>query len=326
MSGNDTVFGNGPATLTGYRRRPRQRGVPFIHDCVWVDGELVPQDEALAFSKLPALHYGPGVHEAIRCYMTARGPAIFRLEAHLQRFLHRARRQGVPDLHHTLAQLRRAAHVTVQVNNYSSCYLRPVLFFLETQRPHVAVAAWAWPGSPAGAVDTGEGVHLLLAAQGATEHEQDQETSLQESLAMGLRSAARKRGFAEAIVLDDVGRVAGCSAEGLFVVDDGVVYTPRLAQSPGITRDTVMTLTTDLGYELVEKTLSRAELYAADEIFVAGIAATVLPVRSLGERPVGTGRPGPVSRAVQQAYVNTVQGKGARSREWLEYVMMEPLF
>jgi branched-chain amino acid aminotransferase len=258
--------------------------------------------------------------------MTARGPAIFRLEAHLQRFLQQAQREGVADLHFTLTQLRRAAHVTVQVNNYSSCYLRPVLFFVETQRPHVALATWAWPGSPEEALAVDEGVRLLLATHAAEEHAKDEEALSPDPLSMRLRAAARKGGFAGAIVLDDAGRVSHCTVEGLFVVDDGVVYAPRLTQPAGVTRDTVMALTADLGYEVVEKALSRAELYAADEIFVAGVAAAVLPVRTLGERPVGTGRPGPVARAVRQAYVNTVRGRGARSREWLEYVMMEPLY
>lgn len=305
-------------------------------DCMWIDGELVPLAEATVHILNPTLHYGPGVFEGIRCYETARGPALFRLEAHLKRFLQAVQRLGVQDLPQGLVDLRRAAHVTVQANNLSSCYVRPVLYFtgamgldLDSYRPSVAVAAWKWDGLT-GEVKHETGVRVMVTSLAQTRRNADpSEGSVTNHYANTImaKATARRAGFDEAILLDDEGRVAQCTGENLFIAHDGVLYTPpRPGTLEDVARDTVVTLATDLGYTVIEERLSRDQLLAADEAFLCSTATEVVPVREIDSRLLSEGRIGPLTRAIQHLYFNTVRGLGRRSRGWLEYVMMEPLF
>lgn len=305
-------------------------------DCMWIDGELVPMAQATVHILNPTLHYGPGVFEGIRCYETARGPALFRLEAHLQRFLQSVQMLGVQELPQGLVELRRAAHVTVQVNNLSSCYVRPVLYFtggldldLDSYRPTVAVAAWKWDGLK-GQVKQERGVSVRVSSLA----EMHRQVGTSEAGAANhyvntilARSAARRAGFDEAVLVDADGLVVQCTGENLFVVRGGVLYTPPRAGGLGdVARDTVITLAADLGYRVVEGPLSREQLHAADEAFLCSTATEVVPVREIDSRLLGDGQAGSLTRALQHLYFNTVRGLGRRSRGWLEYVMMEPLF
>lgn len=311
-------------------------GSPYRAECAWVDGELIPFEEATVHILNPTMHYGPGVFEGIRCYQTARGPAIFRLQAHLKRFMESIRVLGVQDMPYDLAELRRAVHATVQVNHFESCYIRPVLFFtgpmgldLDSYRPAVAVAAWEWP-SLMGKEKSEKGINAMVSSF----TRMHPNASMTKGKINGqyvnsilAKSIAHRAGFEEAILLDPEGYVAECTGENVFVVRDEVVYTPpRASVLEGITRDTVATLAEDLGYAVVEERLSRDQLYVADEVFVSGTAAEVVPVTGIDFRPVGAGKPGPVTRAVRKLYFETVRGRGARSRGWLEYVMTEPVF
>jgi branched-chain amino acid aminotransferase len=308
---------------------------PFYSDCIWLDGDLVPYEEATVHLLSPTLHYGPGVFEGIRCYATARGPGIFRLEAHLQRFLQSVKVLGLLDLRWTMADLRRAVAATVQANSFQACYIRPVLYFggsmgldLDSYEPHLAVAAWEWDPLLGGA--SKQGVRVMVSSF----TRMHPNASLTKGKLNGqyvnsilAKSVAKRAGFDEAILLDAEGYVAECTGENLFVVRDSVIYTPpRASVLEGITRDTVITLAGDLGYRVVEERLSRDQLYIADEIFICGTAAEVVPVAEVDFRPVGDGQRGPISRALQSLYFETVRGRGARSPGWVEYVMMEPLY
>jgi branched-chain amino acid aminotransferase len=321
-------YGMAPA-----RSRVRER--PLFHsDCIWMEGELVPLEEATARLLSPAVHVGPGVSEGVRCYATERGPGVFRLEAHLQRFLLSVRALGVLDFRWAMADLRRAVAATVQANSLQSCYIRPALYFgdvglePDNDEPRLAVAAWEWQ-PPLG--DAGRpGIRLMVTSftpmQPSASLARD---SLDRQVANSVlaRSVARRAGFDEAILLDAEGYVAGCTGENLFAVRDGVIYTtPRAGVPEGIARDTVITLAGDLGYRVVEQRLSRDQLYTADELFVCGAAAEVVPAREIDSRPVGGGQIGPVSAAIQSLYVETARGRGARSAGWVEYVIMEPLY
>ena len=326
---------SGPTTTDKGRLR-EPAATPHRADCVWVDGELIPFEEATVHILNPTMHYGPGVFEGIRCYQTARGPAIFRLQAHLKRFMESVRVLGVRELGYNLADLRQAVHATVQVNHFESCYIRPVLFFtggmsldLDSYRPAVAVAAWEWDALMG--EEKGETGISVMVSSFTRMHPNASMTkgkiNGQYVNSILAKSIAHRAGFEEAVLLDPEGYVAECTGENVFVVRDGVVYTPpRATVLEGITRDTVTTLAQDMGYTVVEERLSRDQLYVADEVFVSGTAAEVVPVTAIDFRPVGTGEPGPITQAVRHLYFETVRGRGPRSRGWLEYVMTEPVF
>lgn len=318
---------------------PQQRRVVsrLSSECVWLNGELVPVEDASAQVLNPALHYGPGALEEIRCYLTRRGPAIFRLEAHLQRFLQAARALGAGDLRYTLFDLRRAVHVTVQVNNLSTCTVRPVLYFepgldphVEAYQPTIAIVAGDWSNVDDGQ-SKGQGVRAIVSS--FDQVQANVETGPgnfdgQLASAIAGRSLAQDAGVEEAILLDPHGYVAGCAGQILFIVRDGAVYTPPQAgASTDVARNTAITLLEDSGVRVVEEArLTREHLYAAEEVFLCSIASEVVPVRQIDGRERDGGRVGPVARSVQQLYADTVRGQGRRSRGWLEYVMMEPLF
>lgn len=331
--------GDGHYTLPIQQRRAgtAQARPALRSECVWMDGELVPFEDATVHVLNPTLHYGPGLFEEIRCYSTARGPAVFRLETHLQRFLRSGQALGVGDLRYGMIDLRRAVHVTVQVNNLTSCYVRPILYFAgamdleeDSHQPSVAVVAGEWT-----ARDSRErretGIRVMVSPLAHLHPGAEVRKSTpggQYVNTILARSVARRAGFDEAVLLDSRGYVADCTAENLFVVHDDVIYTsPRPGgASENVARETAVILARDLGYTVAEEPLAREQLYGAHEAFVCGTASEVAPVCEIDFQTLGDGRPGPITRAVQALYADTVRGRGRRSRGWLEYVMMEPLF
>lgn len=299
-------------------------------DYIWMDGKLVPFEQATIHVINPTLHYGPGVFEGVRCYQTPRGPAIFRLREHLERFLDSIHILGVDDFPYTLDELRDAVHETVRVNGFDSCYIRPFMFLdgplgmnMDLSRPRVAIAAWEW-GPYLGEEAKKSGIHMMVASFSRLHPN----VNMTKAKITGnyvnsilVKTLALRSGYDEAAILDPQGYVSECTGENIFLVSKGKLYTPPLALVlEGITRDTILTLAGDRGIVVEEKMITRDELYIADEAFISGTAAEVVGVRMVDYRTVGDGKVGPITRLLQTAYDVAVRGSGSHSDEWLDYV------
>jgi branched-chain amino acid aminotransferase len=297
---------------------------------IWLDGDLVPFEQATVHFLNPTMHYGTGVFEGIRCYETAKGSAVFRLHEHLQRFVDSAHIIGLDQYPYSVRELHHAVHVTIRANGFSECYIRPLIYMtgpltldLDDWAAVTGIAVWEW-GPFLGKEAADKGVRMMVSS--FTRHHPN--VMMTKAKVSGnyanstlAKTLAKRAGFDEAIMLDPQGYVAECTGENLFVVRDQVVYTPpRATVLEGITRDSIVTLARDLGYLVVEEPIGRDQLYIADEIFVCGTAAEVVPVREIDFRTIGSGRPGKVTRAVQDSFRSVVAGLGPRSHEWLDYV------
>jgi branched-chain amino acid aminotransferase len=301
-------------------------------ELIWMDGELVPYEQATVHLLTPTLHYGPGVFEGIRCYQTPQGPAVFRLQDHLQRFLESIHILGVRDFPYTVEALRQATHQVIQANHFTECYIRPIMYLkgpmgmnMDLSRPCVGIAAWEW-GPYLGEAAKETGVHMMVASL----------TRLHPNISMTkakltgnyvnslmIKTLALRSGYDEAVILDPQGYVAECTGENLFMVRRGRLITPPLDNVlEGLTRDSVLTLARDEGLPVAEQMITRDQLYIADEVFITGTAAELVPVRMVDYRKVGEGRPGPITRLLAKAYDLNVHGQGAHAREWLDYVPM----
>lgn len=298
-------------------------------DYIWMDGELVPWAEAKVHVLTHALHYGSGVFEGIRCYDTAEGPAVFRLTDHMKR-LERSAKMLFMDLGYSVSELVEAVKETVRANNLPECYIRPIAFrgygvmgLDPIPAPvQVSIAVWPWEtymGAEAlsHGVDVGvsswrqRGINSLPPAIKATGN------YLNSSLA---RIEANRHGYNEAILLNEEGKVCEGTGENLFIVRGGVLYTPPVADGilEGITRDSIMVIARNLGLEVVERSLVRTDLYTADEMFMTGSAAEVVPVRSVDGRVLGDA--GPVTLELQRTFFRVVHGEEPGYEEWLERV------
>ncbi len=298
---------------------------------IWLDGELVPWDEAKVHVLSHALHYGSGVFEGIRAYATDRGPAVFRLQEHMERMVRGAKAYGIP-LDVTADDLCAIAVEVMAANELPEAYLRPLAFLglgsiglnpagAET---HLMVAAWQW-----GAYLGEDGIRNGIRGATSSWRRIDHNSLIPSAKGTGayLNSILAKReavqaGYDEAILLNTAGYISEGSGENIFVIKDGVVSTPPTSDGclEGITRDTVVTLLRAENVEVRERSLTRASLYYADEVFVVGTAAEVTPLREVDDRPVGDGRPGPITRLVQEAYADVVRGKVAEYDHWLTWV------
>jgi branched-chain amino acid aminotransferase len=301
---------------------------------VWMNGELVPYEKATLHFLTPALHYGVGVFEGIRAYQTDRGPAIFRHREHMERLNNSARVLGFRELPYTPDELMAAARQVVAANGFDECYIRPLIYLAEggwnltvdAGKPHVGIAVWEWRNylGP-------EALEAGIRANIATFTRHHPNVMMTKAKITGnyansvlAKTESMRLGFEEAILLDPQGYVAECTGENLFVVRGGKIFSPNLApQLEGITRNTLITLAGDLGYEVIEVPLSRDQLYTADEVFVCGTAAECIALREIDFRTIGAGKMGPVTRAIQQAYQEAIHGRHARSAEWLDYVRVE---
>jgi len=302
-------------------------------DKIWMNGELVDWADAKIHVGTHGLHYGSGVFEGIRAYETPKGSAVFRLSDHLQR-LHNSARLLNMDLGYSQAELRSACMELIGANGVAECYLRPIAFFgygelgvSATGNPvDVVIMSWPW-GTYLGADGLAKGIRAKISSW--TRIGPNVIPHVAKATGIYLNSMlavmeANRAGYDEAILLTDDGYVADGSGENLFVIKDGTIYTPDLSASilPGITRDTIIQIAQDLGYTVVEKQLIRTDLYLADEVFMTGTAAEVTPLREIDDQPIGP--PGPVTLAIQQAYMDTVRGKSERWAQWLEYATTEP--
>ncbi len=300
-------------------------------ELIWMNGEFVAWDDAKVHVLTHGLHYGTGVFEGVRCYDTEIGPAVFRHAEHVDRLFRSAELYYMP-LPFTREQLRAATLDLIGRNGLRACYIRPLAFrgygtmgLFPLESPvDVTIAAWPW-----GAYLGDEGKRDGIRAQVSSWRRISPDSLIPAAKATGqylnsilAKIESHKAGYQEAILLDDHGYVCEGSGENVFVVRDGIIATPPLSASilDGISRKTAITLARDLGFELVERNLTRAELYLADEIYLTGTAAELVPVREIDDHAIGTGKPGEITRAVQQAFEDALHGRTERYREWLDPV------
>src|SRR5438067_38669 len=295
---------------------------------IWMNGDLVDWNDARVHVGTHGLHYGSGIFEGIRAYETAKGSAVFRLTEHLKRFDNSARLLGM-ELGYSVEDLRQACHDVIAANGLPECYLRPIAFFgygelgvSAVGNPvDVVIMSWPW-GAYLGEDGLKNGIRAKISSwqrvgPNVIPHvAKATGVYVNSMLAVG---EANRAGYDEAIMLTAEGTIADGSGESIFIVRDGVIYTPDLSASilVGITRDTVIQIAQDLGHRVVEKPLIRTDLYLADEVFVVGTAAEVTPIREVDDQVVGP--PGPVTVEIQQAYLDTVHGRSDRWSQWLEY-------
>lgn len=300
---------------------------------IWMDGKLVDYHSATVPFLSPALHYGLGVFEGIRCYGTERGPAVFRLREHMERLVDSALVFGWRSLPYGVEDLIAAVKEVVRANGFRSCYIRPLIYQasdipslnLDQGEPKVGIAAWEW-GDYLGAESREKGVRANISS--FTRHHPNVMMTKAKitgnySNSVLAKTESTRLGFAEAIMLDPQGYVAECTGENLFLVRRGKLFTPHTAPLlEGITRDALITLAGDLGLSVTCEPVSRDQLYIADEVFVCGTAAEVIAVTEIDFRTVGSGSMGPVTRQIQDQFHAVVSGKHPRSAAWLDYVNM----
>src|SRR5271155_1411841 len=298
---------------------------------VWLNGKLLPFDEATLHFLTPALHYGIAVFEGIRCYATDDGPAIFRLKDHMARLFDSARVLGFREMPFTEEEVTAGVRQVVAVNGFSECYIRPLIYLAEdgwnlsidAGAPHVGVAVWEWT-KYLGEEALARGVRAQVSSY--TRHHPNATMSKAKISGNYVNSALAKTesvrlGFDEAILLDPQGYVAECTGENLFLVRGDALHTPPAATVlEGITRDTILAFAREFGIGVVETPISRDQLYIADEVFVCGTAAEVIALREIDFRAIGSGRTGPVTRKFQQAYADVTHGRHPLSAQWLDYL------
>ena len=295
---------------------------------IWMNGELVDWADATVHVGVHGLHYGSGVFEGIRAYETPKGTAVFRLSEHLER-LERSAKLLYMELPYSQDELKSATWDLIGANDLPSCYLRPIAFYgygqlgVSARGNPVDVAIMAWPwGAYLGEEGLRNGIRIKVSSwqrvgPNVIPHvAKATGVYLNSMLAVG---EANRAGYDEAILLTAEGTIADGSGESIFIVRDGVLYTPDLSASilVGITRDSVIQIAQDLGYRVVEKPLIRTDLYLADEVFMCGTAAEVTPIREVDDHLVGP--PGPITTEIQQAYLDTANGRTERWAQWLEY-------
>ena len=297
---------------------------------IWLDGKLVPWREAKTHVLTHTLHYGMGVFEGVRAYKAEKGPAIFRLQDHTDRLFRSAHilNMPMPFDKETLNEAQRAA---VRENNLESAYIRPMCFYgsegmglrADNLKVHVMVAAWSW-GAYLGAEGMEKGirirtssytrhhVNITMCKAKANGNYMNSMLALQEAIACG---------YDEAMLLDNEGYVAEGSGENIFLVRDGVLYTPDLTSAlDGITRNTIFRFAAQLGIPVKEKRITRDEVYVADEAFFTGTAAEVTPIREVDNRIIGAGKRGPITEKLQSMYFDVVHGRHESHLDWLSYV------
>ena len=297
---------------------------------IWFDGEMVDWREAKIHVLTHTLHYGMGVFEGLRAYEAEKGTAIFRLKAHTDRLFESARimNMTIPFDKDTLNEAQLAA---VRDNNLKSAYVRPMCFYgsegmglrADNLKVHVMVAAWEW-----GAYLGQEALENGIRIRKSTFIKNDSHPSMYLAKANGnyinsmlALDEALKNGYDEALLLDSKGNVAEGSGENIFMVKDGVIYTPTLVASlNGITRNTIITLAREQGYDVVETIIKIEELYAADEVFFTGSAAEVTPIREIDDNIIGNGSRGPVTEKLQNMYFDLVHGRLDIHPDWLNYI------
>ena len=298
---------------------------------IWKNGELVPFEQATLHFLTPALHYGAAVFEGIRSYDTPKGAAIFRLREHAERLMNSAYVLGFRELPWTVDDLVTAHNDTVRANGFNDCYIRPLIYLdgggwnlnVDVGKPSLMIAVWEW-NNYLGEEALAKGIRANISS--FTRHHPN--VSMTKAKISGnyvnsilAKTESVRLGFEEAIMLDPQGYVAECTGENLFVVKKRKIYTPATAPVlEGITRQSVVTIAADLGYEVIETPVSRDQLYNADEVFVCGTAAEVIGLSEIDFRKIGDGTSGAVTREIQNVYHDAIRGKVEKYESWCEYV------
>jgi branched-chain amino acid aminotransferase len=300
-------------------------------DLIWHNGELIAWEDAKIHVLTHGLHYGTGVFEGERAYDTQMGTAIFRHRDHLERLLKSAELYYMP-VPYTLEELRAATHGVIATNSLRECYVRPIVYrgygqmgLYPLDAPvDVTIAAWPW-----GAYLGEEGKLCGVRAKVSSWRRIPHDALIPHAKACGqylnsvlAKIEASKAGYDEAILLDHHGFVSEGSGENIYAVRDGAIVTPPHTAGilDGISRRSVIQIARDLGHELVERDLARAELYLAEEVFLTGTAAELVPVRELDDHQIGDGEPGPITKEIQQVFDDALHGRDPRYAEWLDVI------
>jgi branched-chain amino acid aminotransferase len=298
---------------------------------IWMNGSLVEWNDARIHIGSHIIHYGSGVFEGARCYDTLGGPACFRLDAHIRRLFDSARIYRM-DPPYDQRQISDAILELIRVNKFRACYIRPLVYrgydsLGVNPLPcpvDVAIMLWEWPAYfTKEAIEEGIDVKISTWARNAPNTTPAMAKSVANyANAQLIKMEAIADGYAEAIALDTQGNLSEGSGQNIFIVRDGVIHTPPIGNSvlSGITRDCVLTLARDLGFDVREQTLPRETLYIADEVFFVGTAVEVTPIRSVDRVKVGRGRRGPVTEALQQRFFQIVKGEAPDTHGWLQFV------
>ena len=300
-----------------------------------MNGEVVPWEDAQVHVLTHALHYGTSVFEGVRCYDTEIGPAIFRHQDHVDR-LFRSAQAYFMELPFTAEEIRSATLDLIARNKLSSCYIRPIAYrgygsmglFPLAVDVDVTIAVWEW-GLYLGEDGKRDGIRAKISSwrrispDSLIPYAKAGGQYLNSILA---KVEAHNAGYDEAILLDHVGNVCEGTGENIFVVRDGVISTPPMTSSilEGISRDSIIKIAADMGHEVVIREIAADELPIADEIFLTGTAAEMVPVRELDDRPVGTGKPGEITKALLAVYEDALYGRDERYRDWLDPVPASP--
>ncbi len=300
---------------------------------IWMDGELVPWDDATVHVLTPTLHYGWGVFEGIRAYATGNGAAVFQLRPHMERLLRSAKiYPPLDDIPYSVDDLCDATVETIRANGHDACYIRPVVYLGYGEmglnplpsKPAVSIATWEW-GAYLGDDALVNGVKCMFSSYrriGKNTIPPASKTNGQYINSSLAKVEALRAGYDEALMLSEEGYVAEGTGENIFVVNGDVITTPPLSDGPlgGITRSSVMQIARDLGYTVEERSLVRTDLFLADEAFLTGTAAELTPIAEVEGRKVGSGSRGPVTERVQSTFMDALTGKNSQYEHWLTYV------
>jgi branched-chain amino acid aminotransferase len=300
-------------------------------DLIWQNGELVAWEDAKVHVLTHGLHYGTGVFEGERAYDTPQGPAIFRHLDHLERLVKSAELYYMP-IPFTVEELRSATHELIVANELRECYIRPLAFrgygqmgLYPLDAPvEVIIAVWPW-GAYLGEEGKQQGVRAKISSWRRISHDSlipHSKASGQYLNSVLAKIEASKAGYQEAILLDHHGFVCEGSGENIYAVREGKIVTPPHTAGilDGISRKSIIKIAQDHDYEVVERDLARAELYLADEVFLSGTAAELVPVREIDDHTIGSGEPGPITREIQRVFDDALHGRDPRYAGWLDIV------
>lgn len=298
---------------------------------LWMNGEFVPYENAHVHALSHSLHYGCTVFEGLRAYKLKNGKtAMFRVEAHYERFIGSMVTMGYAS-RYSVDEYVKVTKELIKKNEFQECYVRPFAYINDSvrglklpEKPEVLVAIAVWPwGKYMGDEGVAKGIRVRISSYSRPDVRTYSNAKLAGNYLISVmaRREATQQGYDEAVLLDPDGFVAEGSGENIFIVKNGQIATPPTGYIlPGITRDSVMTIAKTLGYEIKEKAITREELFEADEVFFTGTAAEVTPIREVNDRPVGAGKPGPITLQISEKFFEIVQGKAVDNYRWLNTI------